>query len=142
MPKYENSPNQPVNNSQAMLSEESPWHMFSILRQMDRFGQPIPAFNIKGKNQINTVSGGIMSAIILMVTFGYFLIGLQSLIVGTNRVINYNVVHSHYGIEQGLNMKEKNLRIAIAILGNYDWLMKYDRKYVRLVADYYNDLEN
>ena len=38
-------------------------------------------------------------------------------------------------------MGETNLRIAISVLGNYDWMTKYDRKYVRLVADFYNDLE-
>ena len=39
-------------------------------------------------------------------------------------------------------MGEAKLRIAISILGNYDWQTKYDRKYVRLVADFYSDLED
>ena len=39
-------------------------------------------------------------------------------------------------------MGEANMRVAISILGNYDWLTKYDRKYVRLVADFYSDLED
>ena len=40
-------------------------------------------------------------------------------------------------------MSENNQRIAIAILGNKDWQTKYDRKYVRLVADiFYETYDN
>ena len=117
------------------MASESPWHIFNLLRLIDRFGQPIPAFNISGKNKINTVVGGILTSAILTITLGYFVKILQEQVSGSSQIITFNVFQSYYGPDKGFNMSENNQRIAIAILGNYDWLTKYDRKYVRLVAD-------
>ena len=73
------------------MSSESPWHIFSLLRLVDKFGQPIPAFNINGKNKNNTVVGGILTTSILAVTLGYFASSLQGTITGSNDVISYSV---------------------------------------------------
>ena len=93
--------------SDTMFSE-SPWHISSILRKIDRFGKPIPAFNMKGKDQIKTVIGGIMTTAIITLTLGYFVIKFQDLMAGTDQIVNYNVLHSYYSGKEGLNLFDAN----------------------------------
>ena len=50
---------------------DSPWSVTNFLSQCDIFGQPVPAFNIKGKEKITTAVGGLLTAFILAVTLGY-----------------------------------------------------------------------
>ena len=42
------------------------------LEQIDRFGEPIPAFNIKGKDKVKTAFGGIMTLLVVFLTISYF----------------------------------------------------------------------
>ena len=44
----------------------------NLLRRIDRYGIDIPAFNIKGKEQVKTVFGGVMTLAIVIFTIGYF----------------------------------------------------------------------
>ena len=32
--------------------KESPWYIGNFMRDIDNFGQPLPTFNIKGKDKI------------------------------------------------------------------------------------------
>ena len=68
--------------------QESPWHITYFLRSIDRFGYPIPTFNIKGSGKVKTTVGGILTATILVVTLGYFIINLQRLVKGTDPIVN------------------------------------------------------
>ena len=95
------------NSKSDTLFVDSPWHITNILRRLDRFGQPIPAFNMKGKDSIKTVIGGVLTAAIITLTLGYFIIKLQDLMEGTDKTVNYNVMHSYYDNE-GLNLYQAN----------------------------------
>ena len=90
------------------MFSESPWHITNFLRELDRFGHKIPAFNIKGKDEVKTVLGGILTTAIVILTVSYFMIKLQDLRTGTDKFINYNVMNSYYGEEEGLNLFEAN----------------------------------
>ena len=50
---------------------DSSWSVTNFLSQCDIFGQPVPAFNIKGKEKVTTAVGGFLSTFILAVTLGY-----------------------------------------------------------------------
>ena len=56
---------------------------------------------------------------------------------GTDPIINNNIVHNYYSADKGLNLHDSNHRIAISIIGN-DKVPKYDSRYVRLIALYYD----
>ena len=64
---------QTTKSSNQTLFSESPWHIAGFLRKLDRFGYPIPTFNIKGADKVTTAIGGMMTAIILTFTLGYFI---------------------------------------------------------------------
>ena len=68
---------------------ESPWYILNILRHLDRFGEPVPAFNIKGINQVKTAFGGIMTTMIMLFTLGYFNNKLNTALKKENPILNY-----------------------------------------------------
>ena len=49
--------------SNPVMFSETPWHINSFFRNVDRFGQPIPAFNVRGKDKVKTVVGGILTTL-------------------------------------------------------------------------------
>ena len=59
------------------MFSESAWHINSFFRKVDKFGQPIPAFNVKGKDKVKTVAGGVLTVATLVLALGYFLLKLQ-----------------------------------------------------------------
>ena len=62
------------------------------MRQCDLFGQPVPAFNIKGKSKVKTAVGGILSAVIIAVTLGYSIMKIHDLMLKANPVISDNTL--------------------------------------------------
>ena len=74
------------------MFSDSPWHINSFFRKLDRFGQPIPAFNMKGKDKVNTSVGGVMTLTIITLTLGYFVIKFQEILEGSDKTVNYNTI--------------------------------------------------
>ena len=68
--------------------DESPYHITNFLRSIDRFGHPVPTFNIKGTYKIKTAFGGFLTALIMTFALGYFTIKLEALFKGADPVIN------------------------------------------------------
>ena len=47
------------------------WYMPNVLKKIDIFGQPLPAFNLKGQTEIPTLTGGLCTFIIFCVFIAY-----------------------------------------------------------------------
>ena len=67
------------------MFSESPWHIMSFLRKLDRFGLPIPAFNVRGASEVKTAFGGVLTIAIIIVTLGYFALKFQDLRTGKDK---------------------------------------------------------
>ena len=52
-------------------ADKSAWRIQSMFRRVDVYGQELPSFNLKGEAHINTMIGGIMTIIILVLTVIY-----------------------------------------------------------------------
>ena len=65
-----------ISRINSRMFRESPWHINNFFSKIDRFGQPIPAFNVKGKDRVTTTFGGIVTALIMVLTLGYFVMRL------------------------------------------------------------------
>lgn len=79
---------------------DSPWHISTFLRSIDRFGQNIPAFNIKGVDVIRTSVGGMLTGIVVILTLAYFIVKLQALVAGSDPIINQNIIFDYYSTKQ------------------------------------------
>ena len=78
-----------------------------------------------------------MTAVIIMIALGYFVIKLQYLHSGSDKTINYNLLDGQYGAEKGMNMSKAGQIIAVSVIGASDGQTKYDSKYVRMIAEYF-----
>ena len=77
----------------------------NVLRRIDRFGEPIPAFNIKGKDKVTTAVGGIMSLIVIFITLSYLTTKLNSIVEKKNPIINESKIADYYGtVEDGVSL--------------------------------------
>ena len=54
---------------------------------------------MRGKNQVKTPLGGILSAIIITLTLGFAIIKWNELVARSDPIINRNEITNHYGIE-------------------------------------------
>ena len=68
-----------------------------FVKELDLFGQPVPAFNISGKTQVKTAVGSIFSICLLSLTFAFGLIKLQAMIDRKNPQITTNTVDLETG---------------------------------------------
>ena len=59
-----------------------------ILKGQDLFEKPVPMFNVKGKERIQTVTGGITSIFIMSITLLFALNQLKSLLERSNPSLN------------------------------------------------------
>ena len=57
---------------------------------------------------MKSVVGGILTVAMIVLTIGYFLIKLKDLRNGSDKLINYNVMNSYYGEDEGLNLFKAN----------------------------------
>ena len=47
------------------------WHMPNVLKRIDKFGEPLPAFNVKGEMEVTTLTGGIVTFLIYIIFIAY-----------------------------------------------------------------------
>ena len=52
--------------SKKLNKGEKSWHIGRVISGMDSFGMEVPSLNLKGETQVNTLIGGVVSALILM----------------------------------------------------------------------------
>ena len=104
-----------------MTGKSYPYAKFSLtpknlLRKVDMLGKPIPAFNLGGNTKFQTVPGGILTLVILMVTLWYGYDKFMDVVAGANPIIATSSVPDYYGSNDYLNLaNDTNFRIAVGI---------------------------
>ena len=71
----------------------------NVLRSIDRFGEPLPAFNIKGKDKVQTAFGGIMTATVIILTLVYFINKFNNIADKKNPILNQISIQNYYSTE-------------------------------------------
>ena len=95
------------------------WHVENVLRGQDAFGKEIPAFNLDGMSTIQTVPGGLLSALIFATVTSYAIGTLIEVFERSDPIINANVEKGYY-YRETLSMTSSNIRFAFAALGDID----------------------
>ena len=60
------------------------------LLDLDKFAAALPSFTFAGRTNVPTLTGALMSIIVLMLTFGFFLVKLQFMLIRKNPFISTN----------------------------------------------------
>ena len=50
---------------------DAKWKFGAVITSIDGFGADVPSFNLKGETKVNTLLGGVVTALILLLTLGY-----------------------------------------------------------------------
>ena len=100
--------------------ERPSWHIFNSLRGIDLFGQPVPSFNVKGEDSINTVVGGVLSGMVMLITLAFAGHKVVQLIEKTNPVMSELEQRDHYGPLDKLFYNEINFKMAFSVEGFWD----------------------
>ena len=68
------------------------------------FGQRLPGFNVQGKDEVQTITGGILTLIICFTVLLYGGIKLQMLLDRYNPEISEVTERSYYGADESVNL--------------------------------------
>ena len=113
---------------------------FDFLRNIDNFGEAVPSFNIGGRAEIKTISGGIVTLIIFLVTFSFGVMKMQHLLEKKNPVINTNEEPLEDGTIYATNGDEFMMAFAAERYDDARGLS--DQKYIKWVAAYWVKTDN
>ena len=115
----------------------SRWHFLNVIRNLDTFGKEVPAFNIDGETKINTIVGGILTALIFMTGLLYAGVKLDHLLNRDNPNINFTDIEDYFSLDERLDLNEIGFKIAWSVEGNLDNKNKNDSRYVKWLVRFY-----
>ena len=84
------------NTNKDTVFAQSKWHIGNVFHYLDSFGSPMPTFNLKGKDKVTTIAGGLLTALILTLTMAYAIQKLFAIYEKSDPTINLNTVTKYY----------------------------------------------
>ena len=84
------------NENKDTAFSKSKWHMGNVLHYLDSFGSPMPTFNLKGKDKVTSIAGGLLTAFILTLTLAYAIQKLFAIYEKSDPNININTDAKYY----------------------------------------------
>lgn len=111
-----------------------PASLREVLKQVDKFGAELPTFNIKGQTQFTTITGGILTCMLLTIFSGYALLKLTHLKNKHNPRIGELTEHNFYDYTTQIDLSEIGFKMAFTVEGYLDSKIKDNPKYVKLLA--------
>ena len=129
--------NQSGRGSSEFQSFKGPrWHLGNVLTNLDFYGKDVPAFNIKGQNRVNTIFGGIMTSMVLLLTLVYTVIKLDELYSRQNPIISEWIIHDNIDPADVIDLNGIDFKFAFTIEGFYDKKRKDSHAYIKLLVNY------
>ena len=110
--------------------------MGNVLTNLDFYGKDVPAFNIKGQNRVNTVFGGIMTSMVLVLTLIYTVIKLDELYSRQNPIISEWIMPDNIDPKDVIDFNAINFKFAFTIEGFYDKKRKDSHAYIKILVNH------
>ena len=107
-----------------------------MLKTLDMFGAPLPAFNVRGENAIRTHCGGCVSLLIMYVTFIFATLKIQHLLSRHNPSVNNFVERNVFDHTDDYSPREKDFKLAIRVEDYVTGEMKNEPNMVKWTAYY------
>ena len=108
----------------------------SVLERLDTFGKPLPGFNIKGRDKVTTIAGGVSTILISGIVLLYATTKLLHMESKNNPNISSFIREAEFNSEDILNLNEMNFRVAFALKGS-KLDLKNDPRYVKWIFRVY-----
>ena len=87
-----------------IASKSRVWDAQNYIRSLDSFAKEIPAFNIHGQSQVQTLVGGCLTLLILIITFSYATGKMIDLAQKKDPFITQSLEQDFYNAQKGLNL--------------------------------------
>jgi len=107
-----------------------------FLKQLDLFEVPLPAFNLRGQESIRTSAGGIVSLVIMLVTFMFASIKMMHLLSRYNPNVSYFVMQDNFEPDYEFNFADENFMFAFALEEVFTDELKDDTRFVKYFVTY------
>ena len=115
-------------------TRQATWHMGPILKQIDLFGIPVPAFSIKNEQKIATKTGGLATLITICIMLLYGVGKMRQVIQRENPLITQALVLDEFDATTQIDLLDYNFKLAFAVEGIFDQEFRDDPKYVHWYA--------
>ena len=74
-----------------------------FVQSMDIFKRPLPAFNIRGRSEIGTVTGALLSFLLIIILLFYSMVKISQLISQTNPTISSFTTQNYFDASNVIN---------------------------------------
>ena len=108
--------------------------MHSMLERIDAFGQRIPAFNMKGRTRVHTLTGGCFTFFVVVILLVYSSITLLQLMNKHNPSVSEVKELDFYNFKEILSLKDIDFKIAFSVEGYHSRELKNDHRYVKYLV--------
>ena len=113
------------------------WMTGEVFRSLDFFGKDLPSFILKGQRRVKTRIGGVVSILIFILIIMYASLKFSHLVDKHNPVTNSFYKENYYGSKEGIDLVERNVKIAFTIEDTYGVKkQKNDPRYVKWLVEY------
>ena len=94
----------------------------------------MPSLNLRGKQEISTIAGGLVSIVVASIVLAFALIKLDVLLNKYNPNVLTNIVHQSSGTNNKYDTANQNFQLAFGLLGQRDGVARDDEFYLKWFA--------
>lgn len=112
-----------------------------VLAKIDIFGTDLPGFKLKGKAQVYTACGGLLTTCISIVLLLFASLKFIHLVDHYNPNVSQIQQQAYFTEEDVFNAREENFRVAFSLEGYSDKKSKLDPRYVKSFVRIFSSFE-
>ena len=87
----------------------------SLLEKIDQFGTPLPTFNLNGKTELHTVTGGLTTFAIIVIILCYGTLKFYHMITNHNANVASVLETDVFDFNDIMNLNEVGFRFSFSV---------------------------
>ena len=113
------------------------WHLQNVITNQDMFGRPIPSFNLKGEDEVKTITGGVLTIMLILTILAYGSNKALELFKKNNPVVN--VVRKPNAIDEDevINIGESDFKFTFSLERSFGSFIADDPVFMRWRVRHY-----
>ena len=113
------------------------WHLKNVLTNHDMFGRPVPSFNLRGEDEVKTISGGIFTIILTLTILAYGSNKALELYRKNNPVVNVVKMPNAIDEDEIINIGESDFKFTFSLERSFAQFIADDPTFMRLRVRHY-----
>lgn len=109
----------------------SGFHFKTVLKRIDLFGMPLPAFNLQGETVIRTKTGGIVTCIIMIILLAYGSFKLMQVFDPERPQVTYYTEKVAFDSEVKRDLNKINFKFAVSVENYFTRELRDSERYLK-----------